>query len=321
MIMHTHNKGIVLISVLFIVLMLSAIGASMSKTYFLSLKRESFVSFENNAIQYSNNIETLSKQEILKQFRPTRRYTSKSMSLFSDPIRVETENGELIARINDASGCYNINSLVESINKEYIPNTRAILGLKRLFELLDYDDNQVNELIDQMLDWIDKDTQPRSDGLEDYFYTGPMSEVKQYTAERLFYHTSELRNLPASRYIDWTHVDKYLCAYPSTEEFKVNINMLNESHDYLLAALIPTININDARAMIQEIPEDGFTNANELYSSFPDIKFNQTLLPISLTSEVFILETMINNQEFQVNSRTLIEIKNNQANVLSRFYN
>ena len=65
MTMYTNNKGIVLISVLFIVLILSAIGASMSNTYLLSIKRETYVGFQSDAIQYIDNVETHAKEEIM----------------------------------------------------------------------------------------------------------------------------------------------------------------------------------------------------------------------------------------------------------------
>ena len=176
--MYTNNKGIVLISVLFIVLILSAIGASMSKTYLISIKRESYVDFQSNAIQYINNVETLAKEELKKQFRPVRSYTSKSMPIFANLIRLESESGYIVADIADASTCYNINSVVDFTNQEYMPNDRSIKGLKKLLELLKYDESEINELIDQMIDWIDKDSQPRNYGLEDYYYTGPMRDRK-----------------------------------------------------------------------------------------------------------------------------------------------
>ena len=169
MTMYTNNKGIVLISVLFIVLILSAIGASMSNTYLLSIKRETYVGFQSDAIQYIDNVETLAKEEIIKQFSPIRRYTSKSLPMFVNPIRLESESGNIIANIEDASACYNINSLVDFTNQEYTPNERSIAGLKKLLELLKYNGSEIDEFIDQMIDWIDKDSQPRNYGLEDYF--------------------------------------------------------------------------------------------------------------------------------------------------------
>ena len=48
--MSTNTRGVVLISVMMIMLILSAIGVSLSQNYFLALKREGYVNFENNAL-------------------------------------------------------------------------------------------------------------------------------------------------------------------------------------------------------------------------------------------------------------------------------
>ena len=319
--MYTNNRGIVLISVLFIVLILSAIGASMSKTYLLSIKRESYVGFHNDAIQYIDNVETIAKQEIIKQFRSITRYTSKSMPIFVNPIMLEVESGRVIANISDASACYNINTIVDFKDQEFIPNNRSIKGLKKLLELLNYDENIIDEFIDQMIDWIDKDSEPRNYGLEDYYYTGPMSEIKQYPSERFFFDITELRNLPASRFINWLDIQKHLCAYPLNYKNRVNINILEGKHDILLAALIPELSITDAAAMIEKIPYDGFTSAQQLYSAFPNVAFNEAHLPIGLSSSLISLSASVSNQEFEVIANLVIEVKNNQAIVISRSYN
>ena len=67
--MFMNSKGIVLISVLLIVLMLSVISVSIGKYYFLSSKREGYVDFQNDAIQYMANVETLAIKEIKKHLR------------------------------------------------------------------------------------------------------------------------------------------------------------------------------------------------------------------------------------------------------------
>ena len=64
--MSTNTRGVVLISVMMIMLILSAIGVSLSQNYFLALKREGYVNFENNAFQYIRAIEVLSEEEMKK---------------------------------------------------------------------------------------------------------------------------------------------------------------------------------------------------------------------------------------------------------------
>ena len=105
------------------------------------------------------------------------------------------------------------------------------------------------------------------------------------------------------------------------ENTRVNINVLDAKHDILLAALIPGLSVRDAGAMIEQIPFDGFTSAQQLYAAFPNVSFNEAHLPIGLTSPLIRLSTSVANQEFEINANSVIEMKNNQAIVISRFYN
>ena len=107
--MNTNSRGAILISVLLIVLMLSAISVSLSQNYFLALKREGYVNFESNALQYIRTLEVLSAEEIKKQFTPQRSYTSLSMPFFSQPISVQSDYGLIVAEARDASNCFNLN--------------------------------------------------------------------------------------------------------------------------------------------------------------------------------------------------------------------
>ena len=319
--MSTNTKGVVLISVMMIMLILSAIGVSLSQNYFLALKRESYVNFENNALQYIGTIEVLSAEEMKKQFTPKRSFTNLTMPFFSEPISAQTDYGTIIANARDASNCFNINSLFLYESQQFVPNDRSIKGFRKLLMLLQYNETEIDPLIDQILDWVDSDDQPRPYGLEDYFYTGPASAVKQYSTQRLFYHTSELLNLPSIDYFDWNQIKHYLCAHPLIDDSGININHLGIEDALLLASVIPEIEITDAESMILDIPAEGFKSMNDLYLAFPSIAFNQTYLPISLTTDLVWIETKLGHENSMMNARTLFKIKNNETIILNRFYN
>ena len=50
-------------------------------------------------------------------------------------------------------------------------NEKNIEVFKRLMTINEIDLNIVDEAIDQIIDWIDKDSNPRAYGLEDYYYS------------------------------------------------------------------------------------------------------------------------------------------------------
>ena len=68
-----------------------------------------------------------------------------------------------------------------------LPNDRSINVLSDMLLFLNYEVRQIDSLIDQIIDWVDYDDQPRSNGYEDYFYTGPINEPRQYTSKRTLY--------------------------------------------------------------------------------------------------------------------------------------
>ncbi len=51
--------------------------------------------------------------------------------------------------------------------------------------LAEVENNITEEAIDQIIDWIDKDSNPRAYGLEDYYYSGPLHNPREYSAMRL----------------------------------------------------------------------------------------------------------------------------------------
>ena len=319
--MFTNNKGIVLISVLLIVLMLSVISVSIGKYYFLSFKREGYVDFQNDAIQHIQNIEVLSLKELKKQFQQNTSYTSKNLPLFVEPIYVELEKGIVIAQIKDASNCFNINALFEFNGNSFLPNQKAIMGFQNYLKLLDYDNNAIDSLVDQLIDWVDSDDEPRANGLEDYFYIGPMNDSKQFTSKRLFYHLSEMKNLPAISYFNWLIIEEHFCVIPYTNKYSININFIEVKDVLFLTALIPGLTINDAEMITGSIPEEGFKSLVELNDFYPNINFNNSIIPISVSSKLFFIETEVTYDDFSATSKTLIHYNKNKASIISRFYN
>ena len=319
--MPMSNKGIVLISVLLIVLMLSAISVSIGKYYFLSFQREGYVDFQSNAIQYIGNIEILALKEVTRELRLSKKYMAKDNILLNNPFGIEIENGLVSAKLSDASDCFNVNSLYDHKDQKYLINTKAVEGFKRLLRILEYEDNVIDSLTDQVLDWIDSDNEPRSNGLEDYYYIGPMHTTKQFTAKRFFYHLSEIRSLPASKNINWQVFQEHFCVYPNLGDYKININLLQLNNSILLASIIPDLTIDQAEVLISEIPLEGFKSISELYTAFPNINFNQSYLPISLTTELLLLRSDLSSNEYSASATAIINFKNNKATILSRFYN
>ena len=319
--MYTDKKrGVVLISVLLIVLILSGISVSLGEIFFKSIKRSAYIEFQSISIQLQKNMESLGIDLIDQNLRYSKGYLTKNDQLLKDEIFFES-NGLLIrSRLLDASNCFNLNSLLISRENRKLPNERSISVLSNMLLFLDYDERQIDSLIDQIIDWIDYDDQPRSNGYEDYFYTGPISEPRQYTSKRNLYDFSELNNLPASREFNLNELKKYICVIPYSERTNININTL-ELKDALILASYLDIPIDDAEYLIMNNPIDGFKTIEEFQAAFSNYLADKSINNFVTNTESFYLisDTIYENYSFK--SKSLIAIEKGKATIVSRTYN
>ena len=125
--MYTDNKrGVVLISVLLIVLILSGISVSLGEIFFKSIKRSTYIEFQSTSIQLQRNMESLGIDLIDQNLRYNKGYLTKNDQLLKDEIFFES-NGFLIrSRLVDTSNCFNLNSLLISAENNKLPNDRSI---------------------------------------------------------------------------------------------------------------------------------------------------------------------------------------------------
>jgi len=322
--MYIKNKerGVILITVLLIVLVLSAIAMSIGNNFLLAFKRSIYQDLQANSFELFKNIESISIQRIEEKNRFGSQALTKDDSLFKDAFYFELPNGQLYAQISDASNCLNINSVVSLSNKNYVQNPKGIAALKKYLMFKEFDERDIDSLIDQMIDWIDIDNQPRQGGLEDYFYTGPLHTPQQYTSKRLFYDLSELKNLPAFRNFNWDDVSNYLCSIPLSGNSKVNINTLNIEDSELLSSLLPNATVKDAEAIIASIPQEGFVDISQLMLEFPGVDFTNSDATIFFTSNLFSIKSEIISEDMKISSESILYLENNRNGyIVSRTYN
>ncbi len=79
-----NNKGVILISVLLIVLVLSAIAISIGSNFLLAFKRSIYQDFETNSLELFKSIESISIKKVEEKNRFGAQVLSKSDPLFSD---------------------------------------------------------------------------------------------------------------------------------------------------------------------------------------------------------------------------------------------
>jgi general secretion pathway protein K len=320
--MNSKTKGVVLISILLVVLLLSAVAVTFGNKYLLSLKRSQYIDFQSLSLNSFRNIESLSYRIIDDEYRFNSKKLSKNNPIINNQIYFNFDNTEIIGNISDASNCFNINSMVLSKDGNYLENTQTTNAFRRLMNSFDIEDNLIEEIIDQIIDWIDRDSNPRAYGLEDYYYSGPLHNPREYSGMRLFISIDELKSIPAIKNVEWQIFKNHFCTLPSNTSLSFNINTLTKKDNLLLSSIYPNIDIADAEYIIDNIPMEGFENNDNLQKAFPEFDFSLSYGNIAFTSKIFKLNTIIKSDDFSASSQSIINYGNNKNSyIISRIYN
>lgn len=320
--MKFRNKGVVLISILLIVLLLSAVAITFGNKYLVSLKRAQYIEFQSLSLNAFRNVEAMSLNKIDKFSRFNSSNLTKENPLLTDEIYFEINEATIVGSIDDASNCFNINSLVRAGKEDYQENKKSMNAFRELMYLAEVDNNVAEEIIDQIIDWIDKNSNPRAYGLEDYYYSGPLHNPREFSGGRLLIDIEELKSIPSVRLVDWDIFKEFFCAYPFATNLKLNINTLDKNNILLLTAFFPKIDIKDSEYIIENIPLNGFQDINTFLQAFEDIDLSSPNGEVIFTSDIFNIETVIDYEGYSASSKsTLIYGKNKNGYILSRTYN
>jgi len=320
--MKFRNKGVVLISILLIVLLLSSVAITFGNKYLVSLKRAQYIEFQSLSLNAFRNVEAMSINKIDKFSRFNSSNLTKENPLLTNEIYFEINGAKIVGSIHDASNCFNINSLVRASKDDYQENKKSMNVFRELMYLAEVDNNVTEEIIDQIIDWIDKNSNPRAYGLEDYYYSGPLHNPREFSGGRLLIDIEELKSIPSVRLVDWSIFRNLFCAYPFASDLKLNINTLDKNDILLLTAFFPKIDLKDSEYIIENIPLKGFKDINDFLQYFDDIDLSSPNGEILFTSDIFNIETVIDYEGYSASSKsTLIYGKNKNGYILSRTYN
>ena len=319
--MQYKTRGVVLISVLLIVLLLSSIAALIGNNHFTAFKRAQFIEFQTISLNIFKSIESLALKKIDNELRFNSKIHSKNNPLFVDNFLFETDKGIVKGKLIDSSNCFNMNSIVTRVSGRYKPNKQNIDVFKRLLIFKDVDRSIIEEVVDQIIDWIDSDSEPRAYGLEDYYYTGPLSNPKEYTGSRIFFSLSELKSLPAIRQIGWHVFSENFCVFPNNA-LNLNINTINDNDIALIASIFEDITYSDAEYIIDNIPENGIKNFKDLKNLFPLYNIESSKNYVKFSSTNFNLVLSLSYENFISDSISKIYYgNNNNSYIISRIYN
>ena len=313
-----NKPGVVLISTLLIVMVMSIISIQISKNFFLSIQRDLYIDFKNHSLQLLLSSEKQAIKSIQKEI-----ISSNGKLINKDPVLNQSyffsnELATIQVDVSDASNCFNLNSIFIKTSDSVQIKKDNREWLERLLRLKGLDAPEIESFIDQLIDWVDPDNQPLNFGAENYFYIGPLSPINQYTPKRLLSNLSEIKNFPVLDQISFKKISNNLCVLPGLSNQLININTLNDSHINLIASLFDEENLEFIESQILDTPENGYDSANEFANKISQSGSWPSQV-LSINSKTFLISTKIYNQTFsnQLDSLVILDTSNS-AKVLNR---
>ena len=316
-----NKPGVILITTLLIVMILSIISMQISKNFYISLKREAYLDFKNLSHQMLMSSEKQAIKSLQKNIKPFQSKLTLNDSLLNNKFYFQNDLMILEVSVLDASNCFNLNSLFKPSGNSYEIRPLYKAWLKRYLKLKQFNEADIESFIDQLVDWVDRDNQPLNFGAENYFYIGPASKISQFTPKRLLVDISEINNFPIMERMDYRDLITNLCVLPNRNNQTININSLVQSDSLLIAAFFDEENLEYTASQILNMPKNGYDDVNVFIDQFNQAsKFPSQVL--SINSQTFRLQSDIINENFSANLETLVILDiSNSAEVLSRTFN
>ena len=316
-----NKPGVILITTLLIVMILSIISVQISKNFYISLKREAYLDFKNLSHQMLMSSEKQAIKSLQKNIKSFQSKLTLNDSLLNNKFYFQNDLMVLEVSVLDASNCFNLNSLFKPSGKSYEIRPLYKAWLKRYLKLKQFNEADIESFIDQLVDWVDRDNQPLNFGAENYFYIGPASKISQFTPKRLLVDISEINNFPIMEWVGASALIANLCVLPNRNNQIININSLVKSDSLLISAFFDEENLEYTASQILNMPKNGYDDVNVFIDQFNQAsKFPSQVL--SINSQTFRLQSDIINENFSANLETLVILDNsNSAEVLSRTFN
>jgi len=314
------ERGAALLSVLLLVAVMAVVAAVMLERLNLATRLAANSQAMAQARLYAVSAESLVTARVagLVQRDPNR--TVDPQGLLGREFAVPLAAGAATVRIEDAGNCFNLNSLVEGQEGNYVLRPFALAQLRGLMESLSIPQAEAIPLSDAIADWIDSDDLPAPNGAEDDYYQGLATPYR--TAGRLIVDPSELRAIRGMTPAYYARLRPWLCALPGAELSPLNVNTLRPDQARLLAMLSPqTIDLRRAQAVIAARPPGGSASAADFLR--PLATGGQTLGPqaigqLQVKSRWFVLDLQVAVDSIRLDEQALIDVGVEPARVVSR---
>jgi general secretion pathway protein K len=199
------------------------------------------------------------------------------------------ENGELLGKIEDQQGLFNVNNLVSEgkVNVAQLAHFRRLLATLGLPDALAY----------TLVDWIDADSQPQPQGgAEDAYYLA--LDTPYLTANRPLIDVDELALVSGFDVNVRARLRPYVTALPGSTAVNVNT-----APPEVLAAVIDGLDLGNAQAMVAQRDRAYFRDTSDFIKRLPRDAVADN---ISVASDYFLASLRVTIGGAQARGRALL---------------
>lgn len=246
-----RQRGVALITVLLVVAIVTVVCAGIIARQRVSIRATGNQLLNEQALHYALGGEALAQAVLLRDLKAPgsdpRNPVDHLLEGWARPLPVFTfDQGQISVHIEDMTGRFNLNSLVQDGKVNGLAVERFRRLLLRLGIELPYSE--------RLVDWLDQDQDMSGEnGAEDNQYL--LLQPGYRTAGHAMEDVSELRLLLGMREEDYQRLLPYVAALP--EKTLLNVNTASAM---VLSSLTETLPPDTAQALIAARGKDGYTN-------------------------------------------------------------
>ena len=305
------ERGVALLTVLLLIVFMSSVALAITDDIRFSIRRTVNVQMAEQAQWYALGAEQLARHTLWSAWKRNPDRAMLSDPWARAPSNFPIDGGEITAVIKDGGNCFNLNSVVVTGERgEFVERELGVAQYQNLLKALDFDRNTAAVLTSALVDWIDTDSIPGSQGAEDYFYANLTPPYR--TGGSLLVEPSEVRAIKGYSELIYQRIRPFICAYPSANLSNLNVNTLREFDAPLLVMLVGRdLHPSEAARAIARRPSGGFGDVDEFLSDEPLVKFSideSVRDQFVLRTQFFDFQTRVIFHDALVEMNSVIEV-------------
>lgn len=274
-----HDNGAALVTVLLLVAVMSIAAVASFEATGYAVKRTTAARMYDQARQYAIGGEHIARIAA-ERLATTDQALLRTIGFDGkSDISYPVDGGIVEGSVTDASNCFNVNSLVSSIEGGVlVANESALVQYQYLLELAGLSEGEAEYLSATLVDWLDSDSRQSARGAEDYDYA--VYNPPYRAANTLMSDLTELRLVAGYDNNVRSLVVPFLCTLPTTNPAILNANSFGPEDALLLTALVGrAVSLPQMQGLIAERAARGYETVGDFWTAsiFNGLAINQSV--------------------------------------------